>query len=78
MFRTGTLRTGVLRHPCGPRVYVASRRVHHGSAGCALAFLGLAGHRRLLTLAGLAMVADDWSDFPWRDCDNHGGRDVRH
>ena len=72
MFRTGTLETGILRHPYGPRVYVASRRVHHGSAGCALALVGLARNHFLLTLAGLAMVADDWSDFPWRDCDNHG------
>lgn len=72
MFRTRSLKTGILRHPYGPRVYIANRRIHHGTAGCALALLGVSRHRLLLTLAGLAMVADDWADFPWRDCDNHG------
>jgi hypothetical protein len=71
MFRIGNLATGILRHPSGPRVYVANRRIHHGSAGCALALLGLARGHLLLTIAGAALVADDRADFPWRDCDNH-------
>jgi hypothetical protein len=63
--------TGVVRHPWGPRIYVAGRRVHHGSAGVAIGLLGLVSRNPLLGVAGLAMVADDISDFPWRDSDNH-------
>lgn len=63
--------TGIVRHRCGPRVYVAGMRIHHGSAGCALALVGLARRDLVLTAAGMAMVVDDLSDFPWRDCDNH-------
>jgi hypothetical protein len=63
--------TGVVRHPWGPRLYVAGLRVHHGSAGVAIGMLGLARRDPLLGLAGLAMVIDDLSDFPWRDRDNH-------
>lgn len=63
--------TGVVRHPDGPRVYVAGVRIHHGSAGCALALAALARRDLLLAAAGIALVADDLADFPWRDCDNH-------
>ena len=69
--------TGVLRHPCGPRVYVGGLRVHHGSAGCALALIGLACREPLLAAAGLAMAIDDLSDFPWRDRDNHLPAQIR-
>jgi len=63
--------TGIARHPWGPRLYVAGRRVHHGSAGCVLALAGLA-RRDLRTVAvGAAMIAHDVRDFPWRDTDNH-------
>jgi hypothetical protein len=63
--------TGIVRHPYGPRVYVVGVRVHHGSAGCALALVGLARRDLLLIAAGIAMVVDDLGDFPWRDRDNH-------
>ena len=66
--------TGVVRHPYGPRLYVAGVRIHHGSAGCALALIGLARRNLLLTAIAAAMVADDVGDFPWRDCDNHAPR----
>ncbi|MQA76494.1 MAG: hypothetical protein GEU88_19590 [Solirubrobacterales bacterium] len=63
--------TGIVHHPWGPRLYLAGLRVHHGSAGCALALAGLKRHAPLLTVAGLVMVLDDLADFPWRDCDSH-------
>jgi hypothetical protein len=63
--------TGVVRHPHGARLYVAGVRVHHGSAGCALALIGLARRNLLLTAIAGAMVIDDLADFPWRDRDNH-------
>jgi hypothetical protein len=63
--------TGVVRHAWGPRVYLAGRRVHHGSAGCVVGALGLALGDPLLTFAGIGMVAHDIRDFPWRDRDNH-------
>lgn len=63
--------TGVVRHPNGPRLYVAGLRVHHGTAGCALALVGLTRRNLVLTAIAAAMVVDDLADFPWRDCDNH-------
>jgi hypothetical protein len=66
--------TGFMSHPSGPRLYVRGVRVHHGSAGCALALAGVARREPLVALAGLAMVIDDLADFPWRDCDNHQPR----
>lgn len=69
--------TGVLRHPHGPRVYVAGRRVHHGSAGAVLAILGARTHRPILTALGLVGVIHDRADFPWRDDDNHPSRRSR-
>lgn len=69
--------TGVVRHPNGPRVYVAGLRVHHGSAGCALALIGLTRRNLVLTAIATAMVVDDLSDFPWRDCNNHVPKGVR-
>lgn len=63
--------TGIVRHPWGPRVYLAGRRVHHGSAGCALALVGVARHNAWLGVIAGAMIAHDAGDFPWRDCDNH-------
>lgn len=65
--------TGVVRHPHGPRLYVASLRIHHGSAGCALALIGLARHGAVLSAVGIAMAVHDRSDFPWRDRDDHSG-----
>jgi hypothetical protein len=63
--------TGVVRHPRGPRVYVAGRRLHHGATGCGLAIAGATTHRRLVAALGLALVVHDVRDFPWRDRDNH-------
>jgi hypothetical protein len=42
------------RHPKGPRVWVLGRRLHHGRAG------------QLLAAVGVALMAHDWRDFPWR------------
>lgn len=63
--------TGVVRHPSGPRLYVLGRRVHHGSAGAGVALVALAVRRPRLVVAGLALMAHDVQDFPWRDRDNH-------
>jgi hypothetical protein len=63
--------TGVVRHPCGPRLYVAGVRIHHGSAAAAVAIAALAARRPLIVAAALVAVAHDARDFPWRDCDNH-------
>lgn len=63
--------TGIVRHTHGPRLYVAGERIHHGSAGCAVALVGLVCRDLLLTMAVIAMVVDDLADFPWRDRDNH-------
>lgn len=63
--------TRLVSHPNGPRLYLCGRRIHHGSAGCALAVLGALAHRRSAWLAGALMVAHDARDFPWRDSDNH-------
>jgi hypothetical protein len=63
--------TGVVKHPFGPRVYLAGHRVHHGSAGLALAALALAAHRPRLAAIGLVLLAHDARDFPFRDRDNH-------
>ena len=63
--------TGVLAHPCGPRVYLLGRRVHHGVVGCAALAAALATRRRWLLPLGALLVAHDARDFPWRDIDNH-------
>lgn len=63
--------TGVLRHPSGPRVYLAGRRVHHGSSGIAVLVVGLACGSPTAVAAGIAAVIHDRKDFPFRDCDNH-------
>ena len=65
--------TGIVRHPCGPRVYVGGLRIHHGLAGCGLAAVGIARRYALLSAVGIALVLHDRADFPWRDCDNHPG-----
>jgi hypothetical protein len=63
------------RHESGPRVYVAGIRVHHGSAGilaiAAAAIPAPRPIRRAILLAGLAALAHDRKDFPFRDTDNH-------
>jgi hypothetical protein len=69
--------TGVVRHPHGPRVYLAGRRIHHGSVGLALAAAAVAVHRPRVALIGLALVAHDARDFPFRDRDNHPPRGSR-
>ena len=58
------------RHPAGPRLYVAGRRVHHGSAG-AIGALTLARRHPLLGAICVALLWHDRRDFPFRDCDNH-------
>jgi hypothetical protein len=63
--------TGIVRHPRGPRLYVAGLRVHHGSAGLAVAAAAVALRRPSVAAAALVAVAHDRADFPWRDCDNH-------
>jgi hypothetical protein len=61
----------IVRHPHGPRLYIAGRRLHHGVAGLAVAAIcTLFGHRRL-ALASAAYGATDWRDFPFRDSNNH-------
>lgn len=62
------------RHPYGPRVYLAGRRIHHGSAGLVLAVALRAARRRKLSYLALLAVAHDARDFPFRDCDNHNPR----
>jgi len=69
--------TGVVRHPSGPRVYIAGLRVHHGSAGCALGLAALIARSPWLAGAALALVLHDARDFPWRECDNHEPRGCR-
>lgn len=64
--------TGVVRHPCGPRLYLVGRRVHHGTVGCLLLAAATAMRRPWLAAVGAAVVAHDAADFPWRDADNHG------
>jgi hypothetical protein len=66
--------TGVVRHPFGPRLYIAGLRVHHGSAGCALGIVALAAGDPWLGLVAAALVVHDARDFPWRDRDNHSPR----
>lgn len=64
------------------RVYLAGLRLHHGSAGVALAAgaLGAAaldGPAWLAAAAvGLFWIADDWHDRPWplRDADRRRSR----
>jgi hypothetical protein len=62
------------RHPAGPRLYLAGRRVHHGAA--ALAGFAACGRSRrpllqIFRLTCLLAFAHDIRDFPFRDCDNH-------
>lgn len=64
--------TGFVRHPEGPRLYLKGRRIHHGTAGIFVAAAALLVHQPRLAAIGLAMIAHDAGDFPWRDCDNHG------
>lgn len=64
------------RHPCGPRLYLVGRRVHHGAAGAVGLAAGIATRSRYLTLASLALVVHDAHDFPWRDSDNHAATQV--
>lgn len=66
--------TGFVRHPHGPRLYLRGRRVHHGTVGLAVAAIAFLVHQPRLAAVGLAMLAHDAGDFPWRDCDNHGTR----
>ena len=65
------------RHPYGPRVYLLGLRIHHGSAGCALALGGLLAGLLPLLLIAAAMIATDYRDFPWRDRNNHAPRRSR-
>lgn len=52
----------VVRHPSGPRLYVASLRVHHGLTGCVLTALGAARKQRALVVAGWVLMAHDAHD----------------
>ena len=61
----------VARHPSGPRLYVAGCRVHHGSAGLAAIAAAAILRRRPLAIVGLAALAHDRRDFPFRDSNNH-------
>lgn len=62
------------RHPCGPRLYVAGVRVHHGAAGIGAAAALAAIGRPALAAVSLIVAAHDWRDFPFRDSDNHETR----
>jgi hypothetical protein len=62
------------RHPYGPRVYVASYRLHHGPAGAILAAALAASGRRRWSYLALAWAATDWRDWPFRDDCNHAPR----
>lgn len=68
----------VLRHPSGPRVYVAGLRLHHGTVGVALIVGGATVRRRAkvaaaAAAAGALLLAHrrEYRDFPFRDTDNH-------
>jgi hypothetical protein len=69
-------RTGVLRHPYGPRLYLGGVRVHHGAAGLCLLGAGALAHSRALLALGTALVVHDRRDFPFRDSDNHVPRHL--
>lgn len=60
----------VTREPTGPRVYVAGVRVHHGATGAILVAVGARARYRPAVLLGCLLLAHDWRDFPFRDCDN--------
>jgi hypothetical protein len=64
--------TGVVRHPCGPRLYLFGQRIHHGTVGCLLLAAGAAMRRPWLAAVGATAVSHDAADFPWRETDNHG------
>lgn len=53
----------IIKHPNGPRLYVASLRVHHGLTGAACVALGAARRRRSLFLAGWLLMLHDAHDF---------------
>lgn len=61
----------VIRHPNGPRVYVAGRRLHHGVGGTVAAAAAIGFRRRRLAIALAIWAATDWRDFPFRDDCNH-------
>lgn len=61
----------VVRHERGPRVYVVSIRVHHGTGGLLLAGAALLARRRRLAVALALWAATDWRDFPFTDHHNH-------
>ena len=47
------------------KLYIRSRRIHHGLTGEAILAIGLLLHRRLISAAGLALMAHDRADFPF-------------
>lgn len=61
----------MVKHDCGPRVYVFNRRCHHGSVGCGILALGILSRSRTLRLIAMAMIMHDHRDFPWTDERNH-------
>jgi hypothetical protein len=63
--------TGFVSHPCGPRLYLFGRRIHHGSAAVAAGALALATQHHVIAVGGVLVALHDAGDFPWRDCDNH-------
>lgn len=67
-----------VQHPAGRRCYVFGRRLHHGLAGLIVCGAGLATRKRVIVALGAVLVADDWRDFPFRDCDNHNRRKRNH
>lgn len=44
----------LIKHPNGPRLYIATLRIHHGLTGV------------LLTTTGLALLIHDRHDWPFR------------
>jgi hypothetical protein len=60
------------KHENGPRVYLAGKRLHHGTVGLGLTVTALKIKKlRPLALVGLAMIYHDRHDFPWTDKNNH-------
>lgn len=47
------------------KLYIRSRRIHHGLTGEAIFAIGLLLHRRLISAVGLALMAHDRADFPF-------------
>lgn len=56
----------IVRHPNGPRLYLAGQRVHHGATGCALAvaLLRWPTTRRAGIFVGTVLAIHDRHD--WR------------